>query len=119
MDPDSAIYRAVRLEMVRLMRPVVDFLNRLKDEKQEREEGAGPLELMVEKAEPIPIAQITTRKVFNAPMPPAPPKVRVQRIQYDRPLEQVEKVMRALKVSSFKAVGEKTFDYYYANELRP
>jgi len=117
IDTDSAVYRATRLEMMRLMRPVVDFLNRLKDEKQLREEGAGPLEIMVETAKSTPLSDISTRKVFNAPTPPLPKKPKVQRIQYDRPLEQVEKVMQALKVNSFKAVGEKTFDYFYANEV--
>lgn len=117
IDMDSGVYRNTRLEMMRLMRPVVDFLNRLKDEKQELEEGAGPLETMVANSKSTPLSDISTRNVFNAPMPPQPKKPKVQRIQYDRPLEQVEKARQVLKVNSFKAVGEKTFDYFYANEV--
>ncbi len=41
----------------------------------------------------------------------------MQRIQYDKPLDQVEEAKRTLKVRSFKAVGEKTFDYFYKAEV--
>ena len=33
VDLDSRLYRAVRLDMVSVMRPAIDFLNRWKEEK--------------------------------------------------------------------------------------
>jgi hypothetical protein len=47
-----------------------------------------------------------------------PAGVRLQRLQYDRPLEKVLKAKAALNVSSFKQVGERTFDYYYDLECQ-
>ena len=49
INTDSLIFRAVRLEMMKLMRPVVDFLNKLKEEKRRKEhdDAVGPLEKMV------------------------------------------------------------------------
>ena len=41
----------------------------------------------------------------------------MQRIQYEKPLEQVEEAMKVLRARSFKAVGEKTFDYFYKAEV--
>ena len=35
VDADSPIFRAVRLAMITLMRPVIDFLNKLDKEKEE------------------------------------------------------------------------------------
>ena len=38
VDADSAIYRSVRQKMIILMRPVIDFLNKLKEEKEVKKE---------------------------------------------------------------------------------
>ena len=48
-------------------------------------------------------------------LPPKAP-ARVQRIQYDKPADEVEEVKRKLRAISFKEVGERTFEYFYENE---
>ena len=40
----------------------------------------------------------------------------MQRIQYDKPALEVEKAKQLLKVRSFTAVGERTFDYFMKYE---
>ena len=122
LNTDSPVYRAVKLEMMTLMRPVVDFLNRLKEEKQGKDDPdeMGPLESILEDATPTPIATIVTRSSFIAPS--AKPKRKpsgptMQKIQYDAPLDEVLSVKKALKATSWKEVGEKTFRYFYNAEV--
>ena len=122
INTDSLIFRAVRLEMMKLMRPVVDFLNKLKEEKERKgnEEAVGPLEKLVTASPTQPVTQVKPRGFFELPnvkAVPAKAGSKLQRIQYDKPVEQVEEAMKALKVRSFKAVGEKTFEYFYKAEV--
>lgn len=122
LNMDSPIYRAVRLEMMKMMRPVIDFLNKLKEEKQSREdeEEAGPLEALVVAAKATDVTKLKTRPAFKTPTVRSKAKDDgpiMQRIQYDRPKTQVLEVMRHLNAKSFKEVGEKTFDYYYNAEV--
>jgi hypothetical protein len=121
VSTDSTIYRAARLEMMKLMRPVVDFCNKLKEEKEQKgEDTAGPLETLLDAAEAKPLARITSRDVFEMPKIKAAP-IRtgpaLQRIRYDKPLTEVNAVKKALKARSFKEVGEKTFEYFYDSEV--
>jgi hypothetical protein len=122
INVDSLVFRAVRLEMMKLMRPVVDFLNKLKDEKKRRgdDDEIGPLEKLVSASGTQPVTQVKSRGFFELPTVKgvsAKAGPTMQRIQYDKPLDQVEDAMKALKVRSFKAVGEKTFDYFYKAEV--
>jgi hypothetical protein len=123
MDTDSPVYRAVRPEMMKMMRPVIDFLNRLKEEKEGKSEAdeKGPLETLVESAASKPVEDVETRPVFELPRVREQPKPRgpvLQGIQYNKPLEEVKKVMRIMKVNTYKKVGEKTFEYYYNAECQ-
>ena len=105
---------------MRLMRPVVDFCNRLKEEKERKGEdpGLGPLEKLVESSEAKPVLKIAARAAFTLPkVKPVPARPSLQRIQYDRPLTKVNEVRKALAARSFKEVGEKTFDYFYNTEV--
>ena len=122
LNTDSPIYRAVKLEMMKLMRPVVDFLNRLKEEKQNKEDKdeKGPLEILVEGAKPVAVGDVDTRSAFTPPVVKAVPRPRgpvMQKIQYEAPLDKLQKVKTALRVTSWTAVGKGTFDYFYNAEI--
>ncbi len=123
INPESAIYRAVRLEMMRLMRPVVDFCNKLKDEKENmRESGdTGPLQILLDGSTVEVLEGIKSRSAFVMPKTnPNPQRTgpAYQRIQYDELLSKVLEVKKAIKATSFKDVGEKTFAYYYNAEIK-
>jgi len=122
LNTDSSVYRAVKLEMMRLMRPVVDFLNKLKEEKQRNEDDdeKGPLEKLVDAAKPVPVAEVETRPTFTPPVVKAPPKPKgpvMQKIQYQVPYLNVLEVKKALGVRTFTDVGIGTFDYFYNAEV--
>lgn len=123
IDTDLPVYRAVRPQMMKLMRPVIDFLNRLKEEKEGKSaaDEKGPLEALVESSDSKPVDDVETRPVFELPRVHEQPKPRgpvLQRIQYDKPLAQVMKAMSVLGVRSYVKVGEKTFEYYFKAECQ-
>jgi Histidine kinase-, DNA gyrase B-, and HSP90-like ATPase len=123
LNIESPVFRTTRLEMVTLMRPVVDFLNTLKREKDNRQQGdgPGPLEALIAKSPKSSVAKVQTRTIFmvSVPSPPRAVAARAaeQRIQYVKPKKQVDAVMRTLNVYTYKEVGEKTFEYYYNAEV--
>jgi hypothetical protein len=117
VDSDSPRYRATRLEMINLSRPVIDFLNRLDAEKEIEVTDEKPLESTVKASKPAELVNIAARTTFLAPkIVPEKIKPKNARIQYDRPLERVRQVQRALKVKTLRDVGEKTFEYFYDRE---
>jgi len=123
MDVDSLKLQAVRQRMVRLMRPVIDFLNKLHDEgvQYKRQEiDDNPLERAVENADLVNLSDInTTTDKFEGPTPPdkdtAQPRTRT--IQYSKPLDEIEDAKEALGAQTLKEVGEKTFEYFMEMEV--
>jgi hypothetical protein len=114
VDEDSPAFGAVRREMITLMRPVLDFLNRL-DAERDGGPARTPLADAVSAAKPSGLTTITKPSVFVAPAfrpvsAPAGPKM--GRIKYYKPVEEIDQVKRALKVGTFELVGERTFEYY-------
>ena len=109
--------------MMNLLEPVLRFLDALKKEKEQREDPGdkGPLQTLVESAMPKPVGGVSTRAVFETPevkekKRPSGPKM--QKVQYEAPLAQINKAKRALGVASFKKVGELTFKYFYDAECK-
>lgn len=122
-DIDSPAFTFARLQMVSLMRPVIDFLNKLHDERQKIEGDSQPLNIAVEKADEntISVSRIIDEhtefsETFVYPQTPPLPRVLEGAIQYHRPLAKIEKVQKMLGVNSLREVGERTFDYFYENE---
>jgi len=63
------------------------------------------------------VQSVTRPCIFSAPPPaPAPAGPKTQKIQYSKPVSEVEKAKQLLKVKSFTAVGEKTFEYFMRYE---
>lgn len=122
VNVDSGVWRATRLEMIKLMRPVVQFLNKLKEEKEGKWEDSdpGPLERLVEKATAAPLDPANSRKAFEMP------KVKLrtnsgpqtQKVQFERPKAQVDKAKKVLGATSYAEVGQKTFDYFFNAECK-
>ena len=120
VDSDSPVYRAIRQQMIELTRPVLEFLRKLEDERKKLADGdipSDPLALAVASAEPINTPELVSHAIFLAPSPPPlPPGPRMQRIQYSKPADLVEKAKLLLGSTSFTGVGEKTFEYYMKYE---
>lgn len=118
VDTDSQIYQAVRLRMIDMMRPVIDFLNRL-DKEKTFEPNDRILTSVIDESRQYRLNTVTTAPSFFAPPPTARPKSsgpKMRRIQYDRPEPKINAVKEALGVSTLKEVGEDTFDYFYRLE---
>lgn len=116
VDAESPIYKQVREEMIVLMRPVIDFLNEWDRERTTASEDA-PLGRAVNEASLIALSEQASAQLFKVrPRRNAPSGVRLQRVQYDRPLDKVLKAKESLNALNFKQVGELTFDYYYSLE---
>jgi hypothetical protein len=116
VDADSPIYRAVQREMIEMTKPVLTFLSNLAKERS-ADGKEHPLGDALATARATQVQTVTRPSVFVAP-PPAPPPTgpKMQRIQYDKPAAEIEKAKQLLKVRSFTAVGEKTFDYFMRYE---
>ena len=119
VNEDSPVYRNAKIEMVKLMRPVVNFLNKLKEEKERREpDDPGPLEKLVVGSAEKSVDAVDCRTTFKPPVIKSEPRKRLsQRISYDKPIKEIEAAKQALSATSLKEVGEKTFDYFFKNEI--
>jgi hypothetical protein len=116
VDADSPIYKVVQQEMIEMTRPVLNFLTNLAKEKAAAS-ATRPLEDAITTARATQVQAITQSHAFVAPPPaPVPSGPKMQRIQYFKPAEDVEKARKALKVKSLTAVGEKTFEYFMRYE---
>lgn len=116
VEADSELYRAVRQQMVSLARPVVDFLNALRREERESDRE-GPMFTVLEKAKPTALEVVKTSPTFVRPQERRVKALpRSGTISYSKPLEEIAAAQKVLKVSSRRAVGEKTFEYFYKAE---
>lgn len=122
VDADSPVFHAVRLQMINLMRPVIDFLNDLKEDKSVRDDDvqSTQLERSVSNAKAVTLEDShidSTERSFSAPRPePKPEGPAENRILYYKPADEVARAKEVLRASTYKEVGEKTFDYFYQME---
>jgi hypothetical protein len=116
VDPDSPIYSAIKLEMLSLMRPVIDFLNALDKEKDQQGTGQD-LDAFVKEAELTSKVKVSSLTIAPAKFtaPPTqitPTKSTMATITYKKDIKDVEKVKAVLRAGSNREIGEKTFDYF-------
>ncbi|MEW6648936.1 MAG: ATP-binding protein, partial [Chloroflexota bacterium] len=124
MDVDSPTYRFVRQQMITMMRPVIDFLNKLHTESSKPEPEEKPLQVSLDHSSTatIPVSRLFEQKTtlpqtFIYPTPTTQTrKPQDITISYIRPDQKVERAKKVLGVTSAKEVGERTFDYFYENE---
>lgn len=117
VDTDSPKFRSVRSEMINLMRPVIDFLRKLSEERS-KDSDERPLEIAVESTLEARIFQVSTNNIFLFPKPQQKHKPKTGIIQYSRPIEEIEEVKNVLEAHTYKEVGEKTFEYFLKKECR-
>lgn len=125
MDMDSPTYKFVRARMIEMMRPIISFLNKV---KEEREAGSLPqervLEMKMNNAPKLLLNDVKgdgnkTAESFQSPEIEIRQAKRKSeyRIAYSMPKHKVEKVKKHLNASSLSEIGSRTFDYFYDNEI--
>ena len=116
VDSDSTAYRSVRLQMITLMRPVINFLNQL-DKEKDNPDDHKPLHGVVESMRTVALREADVRPRFTYPRPPPrPPSPPTGRIQYNKPVEEISLVKKSLGVTTYSDVGRGTFEYYFDRE---
>ncbi|MER2512885.1 MAG: ATP-binding protein [Nitrosomonas ureae] len=114
VDRDNQIWQQTFRRMTEMMRPVISFLNELDSDIDEYTRADSPLLDFVSKAEQVKLESLPTRAEFIAPARGSFSKaIKVIKVQYSRPVDQVDFLMKELSLSSAKAVGERTFDLTY------
>ncbi|MDP9192816.1 MAG: ATP-binding protein [Acidobacteriota bacterium] len=118
IDTDSPLYRSIKLEMMNIMRPILDFSYKWDAEKEKFEGDDGPLRKAVRSAKEVRLREVKPNATFVAPKPlPSRNEPEVVRITaYTVPKDRYEAVKRKLRATSAKEVGEKTFEYFYDME---
>ncbi|MEE8550186.1 MAG: ATP-binding protein [Gemmatimonadota bacterium] len=119
VDENSPVYRHLLSELLKVMRSIITFLNRL-DKEFELPEEDRPLQEAVKHAEDegeVRLEDLSESDAFVSPTIPAPqPAPKAGRIMFYRPPEQIEEIKTIIKATSNRAVGEATFDYFYKRE---
>jgi len=119
VDQDNKFWQATFVRMIEMMRPVIDFLNELDADIDEHSRSESPLAKFVEKARTVAPESLRQTTTFVAPGRAAFVKgPKMVKIQYSRPVEDVQLLQEALDVHSAKAVGEATFDAILQRQKR-
>ncbi|VWM12269.1 ATP-binding protein [Burkholderia lata] len=115
VDQDNSVWQATFERMMEMMRPVISFLNDLDKDIDEHTREQSPLYEHISSAKAIRPEELTlTKAEFSAPARGTLAKrIKTVKIQYSRPVSQVEHLMKELSLGSAKAVGERTFDLIY------
>jgi hypothetical protein len=114
VDQDNAIWQKTLETMIEMMRPVITFLNDLDKDIDEHTREKSPLLEYVTKAKAVKSEELPRNSVFVAPargsLTRGPKTIK---IQYSRPIEEIEFLMNELSLTSAKDVGQKSFDLTY------
>ena len=113
---EAPIYRSVRVDMIRALRQIIDFLNLVKNEAESGEARYNTLlknSIEVIVSDTIPAA---TNFYYVPPdkLEKQPPKT--QKISFSKSYDAVERAKDLLNVRTTKEVGEQIFDYFMLRE---
>jgi Histidine kinase-, DNA gyrase B-, and HSP90-like ATPase len=113
VDTDSAVYKAVQKDMIEMTKPIIAFLRRIAGDQADGNIEEGALDVELTKAVATGIQTLSAPSTFRANFTTTPATgPRFGRIQYSRPLDQINRAKKMMEVNSFKEVGEISFDYY-------
>jgi Histidine kinase-, DNA gyrase B-, and HSP90-like ATPase len=120
VDEENSVYRATRLRMGTLARPIFGILNRLKDEV-ESDTVSRPLADTLEGAGQSNVQNLLPSVRTVAPFQLRPRSApssqpRTRSVQFAVATKRLNRAMARLRVTTLREVGERTFDYYYVRE---
>jgi hypothetical protein len=112
VDQESPIWQRTFVRMVEMMRPVIDFMNEIDKDVEESTRESSALLNHLAHASRINSETLQVKTAFSFPRrndiaPVGPATVK---IQYSRPVADVNFLAEAFNLSSAKAVGERSFD---------
>ncbi|MFZ1499926.1 MAG: ATP-binding protein [Giesbergeria sp.] len=115
VDQDNPIWQKTFERMTELMRPVIDFLNELDADIDEHTREHSPLLAYVSRVTNVKSEALPASSKFTAPARGslAPIGPRTIKIQYVKPVHEVQFLMKEFEVATAKAVGEKTFELIF------
>lgn len=114
VDQDNPVWQQSFGRMMEMMRPVITFLNDLDNDIDEHTRENSPLLDYVSKAAATKPETLPVRSSFIAPARGSIQKsLKTVKVQFSKPLNQVEFLIKELSVDSAKAVGERTFELIY------
>lgn len=113
VDQDSSIWQKTFLRMMEMMRPVISFLNELDRDIDEHTKESSPLLNYVSSSTSVKPETLTKADFIAPARGSIIPKTRTVKIQYSKPTNQVNFLMKEFNLSSAKGVGEKTFELIY------
>lgn len=111
IDQDSSVWARAYPRMLEMARPVIDFLNEVSEDIDEKTREGSALNALLSQSYPVRSDNLTHNTVFSAPKRTevdfGPDTVK---IQYSRLRGDIEFLKGELGLKTAKAVGEKTFD---------
>lgn len=114
VDQDNPIWQKTYSRMIEMMRPVITFLNDLDTDIDEHTRDHSPLLDYVNRATSVKSEDLPRKSTFVAPARGSLKKgPKTVKLQYAKPVDQVDFLMKELDVSSAKAVGERTFELIF------
>lgn len=116
VDIDSALYKAVQQQMIEISKPILAFLSGMVKSQQEGQIDEGALDDSLSHAKSTEIQSLTTIAAFRASVKQVPTGPKYGRIQYSKPMEQIDKAKILMKAKSLKEIGERSFDYFLEYE---
>ena len=121
MDLDSPLYKAVKHQMMNMMKPVISFCNALKKEREQGNEYR-PLNDLTNNLKPVNMKDYPVAFRAAAFNYPVVSKARTQEagevtIQFAVDRQKVEKAKKYFNVMTNREVGSKAFDYFFASEI--
>jgi hypothetical protein len=124
VDKDSQKYQFVKRKMIEMMKPTMTLMNSLKKEREKNKpKTEQPLSNKINNAKILDIESVLKRKaslteVFIFPKEKkTKEKLGEGRISYSKPYTKIERIKKALHVTTLSEVGESTFDYFYKREI--
>jgi len=113
IDANSDIYRAVKVEMKNMMRQILNYLSRIESDEDRETLIADTTEKTMLQMRNQPFAQIFSGPEINS----LKDSNNLVNVTYKKDRKKVDKVKLALGLTSVKEMGERTFDYFFNNEI--
>ncbi|MBC6995444.1 ATP-binding protein [Neolewinella lacunae] len=121
IDASSPIFLYARGRMIEMMRPLITFLNLAKKDNETNDDGSEkeykPYQMMLSEAKIVELKNINsapTVSVFKVPkkeQPVSDIETHIT-ISYKKPKSIADKLRTLTNTSSYRELGEYTFDYY-------